>query len=127
MRSPYGRAIASRSTLASIKHSAIGGWPLLALLPVYGFVWALLNPGPFPVGDEGPLLSAARRITEGTYADPTATNGVHFLWHGPGLPALLTPLLELRVPLAEMRLLGPLLLFASGLALYRLLRLPPAP
>jgi hypothetical protein len=86
-------------------------------------VWALLNPGPFPVGDEGPFLSAAQRITEGTYADPTATNGVHFLWHGPGLPALLTPLLELRVPLTAMRLLGPLLLFAAVLAFYRLLRL----
>jgi hypothetical protein len=75
------------------------------------------------VGDEGPFLSAARRITEGTYADPTATNGVNFLWHGPGLPALLAPLLQLRVPLSEMRLLGPLLLFAAVLAFYRLLRL----
>jgi hypothetical protein len=83
----------------------------------------LLNPGPFPVGDEGPLLSAARRITEGAYADPTATNGVNFLWHGPGLPALLTPLLELRVPLTEMRLLGPLLLFVAVVTFYRLLRL----
>jgi 4-amino-4-deoxy-L-arabinose transferase-like glycosyltransferase len=86
-------------------------------------VCALLGPGPFPVGDEGPFLSAARRISEGIYADPTATNGVYFLWHGPGLPALLTPLLALRVPLTEMRLIGPLLLFAAVLAFYRLLRL----
>ncbi|MEA2885385.1 MAG: hypothetical protein QOH32_4664 [Bradyrhizobium sp.] len=75
------------------------------------------------MGDEGPFLSAARRIGEGTYADPTATNGVYFLWHGPGLPALLTPLSELHIPLTEMRLLGPLLLFAAVLAFYRLMRL----
>jgi hypothetical protein len=83
----------------------------------------LLDPGPFPVGDESHFLSAARRIAEGAYADPTATNGVDFLWHGPGLPGLITPLVQLRVPLTEMRLLGPLLLFAAVVVFYRLLRL----
>jgi 4-amino-4-deoxy-L-arabinose transferase-like glycosyltransferase len=75
------------------------------------------------VGDEGPLLGAAQRLAEGQYAVTTAANGTKFLWHGPGLPAVLSPLVELRVPLADIRLLGPLLLFAATLAFYRLLRL----
>jgi 4-amino-4-deoxy-L-arabinose transferase-like glycosyltransferase len=116
-------AIELRSTLASTKRSATGAWPLLPLLPVYVLVWALLSPGPSPVGDEGPLLGAAKRITEGGYADTGAMNGTKFLWHGPGLPTLLSPLLALRVPLTDMRLVGPLLLFAAIVAFYRLLRL----
>jgi 4-amino-4-deoxy-L-arabinose transferase-like glycosyltransferase len=116
-------AIALRPTLASTKRSLTAAWPLVPLLPIYVLVWALLNPGSSPVGDEGPLLGAARRITEGGYADTSAMNGTKFLWHGPGLPALLSPLVALRVPLTDMRLLGPLLLFAAILAFYRLLRL----
>jgi hypothetical protein len=50
-----------------------------------------------------------------------------FLWHGPGLPALLAPLVALGVPLSGLRLTSPLLMFAAVLLFYRLLRLRLTP
>jgi hypothetical protein len=97
---------------------------LSPLLLMYLVVWAVLAPGSAPVGDEGPLLGAARRLTEGTYALPGASDGTKFLWHGPGLPALLSPFLALRIPMPDLRLLvGPVVMFAAVLLFYRLLRL----
>lgn len=102
-------------------------WTLAArFLPLLGgllLASALLNPGPAPTGDEGPILAAAHRLLEGHYAVPGSMDATEFLWHGPGLPALLAPLLAAGVPLSGLRLLSPLLMFAAALMFYRLLRL----
>lgn len=116
-------AAGSARELAAREARTLGYRALLPLLGVYVLVWEVLRPGPAPVGDEGPLLSAAGRLVDGHYAVKSAMNGTEFLWHGPGLPALLGPFVQLRIPLTDIRLLGPLLLFASTLAFYRLLRI----
>ncbi len=100
--------------------------PIVWLLPLLGvFIAASIafDPGRAPTGDEGPLLAAAHRLLHGTYAAAGTTNPVQFLWHGPGLPAFLAPLLALGLPLSELRLTSPLLMFIAVMLFYRLLRL----
>ena len=98
--------------------------PLLALWLGVD-MWRGVN-GP-AVGDEPPFLRYAHNLLHGVYATPGSSDATQFLWHGPGLPALLAPLIALDVPLAALRLTGPLLLFAAILLFHRLLRmsLPP--
>ena len=55
----------------------------------------------------------------GTTADPANPD----LWFGPGLPAALTPLVALDLPIEVLRLTGALFLFGAVLVFYRLLRL----
>lgn len=101
-------------------------WALVRLLPLLAVLLLmslLLDPGRAPNGDEGPLLDAAHRLLHGRYAVLGTMDATRFLWHGPGLPALLVPLVALRVPLEELRLTSPLLMFAAVLLFYRLLRL----
>lgn len=102
---------------------------LVQLLPVLGVLLlfsVLLNPGGL-TGDEGPMIGAAHRVLQGRYAVPGTTDSTKFLWHGPGLPALLAPLVALGVPLNGLRLTTPLLMFAAVLMFYRLLRLRLTP
>jgi hypothetical protein len=101
------------------------GSPVVRLLPLLGvflLVSFLTDPGR-PNGDEVPILDAAHRLLHGHYAVVGAMDSTKFLWHGPGLPALLAPLVALGVPLAELRLTSPLLMFAASLLFYRFLRL----
>jgi len=104
-----------------------GDWALAArFLPLLGALLlasALLHAGRTPTGDEAPILAAAHRLLQGRYAATGSMDATRFLWHGPGLPALLAPLVALRIPLSGLRLLSPLLMFAAALMFYRLLRL----
>jgi hypothetical protein len=102
------------------------GWAIVRLAPLLaGFilVWGLSANGGISIGDEGPFLTAARRLLDGHYALVGVMDGTKFLWHGPGLPALIAPLVAIGAPLTVIRLLGPLLLFAAVVIFYRLLRL----
>ena len=102
---------------------------LIQLLPVLGvllLVSALTNPGR-PTGDEGPIIAAAHRLLQGRYAVLGAMDGTKYLWHGPGLPAVLAPLVALGVSLNGLRLTSPLLMFVAVLLFYRLLRLRLSP
>jgi hypothetical protein len=115
------------AALSRVRLPAAGGlWPLVvAFLPLLGVLLlasVLLDPGR-PTGDEGPLLAAAHRILEGRYAVLGTMDATRYLWHGPGLPALMAPLVALGVPLDGLRLISPLLMFAAALLFYRLLRL----
>src|SRR5436305_2422801 len=94
---------------------------LLPLLAVLVIVSLLTDPGR-PNGDEVPILAAAHRLLHGYYAVQGTMDSTQYLWHGPGLPALLAPLVALGIPLAELRLTSPLLLFAAALLFYRFLR-----
>jgi hypothetical protein len=105
--------------------SGLLGSPVVRLLPLLGvflLVSLLTDPGR-PNGDEVPILDAAHRLLHGRYAVVGTMDSTKFLWHGPGLPAFLAPLVALGVPLAELRLTSPLLMFAAALLFYRFLRL----
>lgn len=99
---------------------------LSPLLVLYVLVCAVSQPGA-PVHDEGPLLGYAHRLLDGGYADAGTSVAMDFLWHGPGLPLLLAPLVALDLPLVAVRFVEPVLLGAAVLAFHRLLRLrlPP--
>ena len=95
---------------------------LLPILGVYTLI-SVLKPHP-PGTDEATYIGYARNLTHGLYAQPHTPNPSAFLWHGPGLPAFLAPLVALHVPLGLMRVLaGPVLLFAAFSVFRRLARL----
>lgn len=103
---------------------------LLRLSPLllgYLVFWVLAQPGPAPVRDEFDLLAAARRMLAGALTDPATMNPRAYLWHGPGLPAVLAPLLALGLPLEGLRLTGPVLLGVATVLFHRLLRERLAP
>ena len=97
--------------------------PLLPLLILFLAVCALVQPSPDPVRDEPALLAAASRLLDGHLVpvhptlDPRA-----YLWHGPGLVAVLAPLVALDLPLFAIRFVEPILLGAAVLVFHRLLR-----
>lgn len=95
---------------------------LLPLLPLWIALGAVRAEDLSTSGDEAPLLHYASNLLHGGYATPGSGDATQFLWHGPGLPALLAPLVALHVPLAAMRLTGPLLLFGAIVLFHRLLR-----
>lgn len=101
---------------------------MLPLLALYVAVCALWQPGPLPVRDEAPLLGYARELLEGGYVQDDA-RPTRFLWHGPGFPLLLAPLVALDLPLTALRFVAAPLLWGSLLAFHRLLRagLPSRP
>ena len=102
------------------------GRAFVQLLPLLGILLiasVLLDPGRYTTGDEGPIIAAAHRLLEGRYAVAGTMDGTQYLWHGPGLPAFLAPLVALRVPLSGLRMTSPLLMFAATVMFYRLLRL----
>jgi hypothetical protein len=100
---------------------------LLPLLGLFVAVALVTDPGPRPVGDEGPFLRYAARILDGGYALPATHDPTRFLWHGPGLPALIAPLLAIHASLGVIRMLGPALLFAAVLGFHRVLSLRCSP
>ena len=98
---------------------------LLPLLAVYLAAFLLF---PSHLDDEASYITLAARLTNGTYvtgddgalldADPSSPD----LWFGPGLPAILAPLVAIDAPRAAMRLTGPLLLFGAVVLFYLLAR-----
>ena len=101
------------------------------LLVWYVLVCAILQPGGDPVRDEPAFLAAAERlVTDGQLADtgPDADQRA-FLWHGPGLIAVLAPFVALDLALPVMRFVEPALLTAALVLFHRLLsiRLTPRP
>lgn len=98
---------------------------LLPLLVLYVAAWALFPERP---DDEASYVTLAELLTQGAYVsgdegalldrDPTSPD----LWFGPGLPALLAPLVALDAPLPVLRLTGPLLLFGAMLLFFVLAR-----
>jgi 4-amino-4-deoxy-L-arabinose transferase-like glycosyltransferase len=92
---------------------------LLPILAAYTVVSVLK---PHPAGtDESTYVAYARNLTHGFYAQTHTLNPSAYLWHGPGLPAFLAPLVAMHVPLGVMRILaGPVLLFAALVVFDRL-------
>jgi 4-amino-4-deoxy-L-arabinose transferase-like glycosyltransferase len=101
---------------------------LALLLPLLALYLAALAFFPAHPDDEGSYVTLAERLTHGTYvtgdnqalldASPESPD----LWYGPGLPAVLAPLVAVDAPIWVLRLTGPLILFGAMLLLYVLAR-----
>lgn len=111
-----------RGALAGRRLPASGLPAVLPLVVFYLLVCAVAQPGS-PVRDEPDLIAAAARLIHGHLVPlgPAATPRA-YLWHGPGLVALLAPLVGLGVPLRALRFLDPLLLGCAVLLFHHLLR-----
>src|SRR5579871_2246859 len=96
-----------------------------SLLPIFLAYTLVSVLQPHPAGtDEPTYIGYAKNLTHGRYAQPHTLNGSAFLWHGPGLPAFLAPLVALHAPLWLMRVLaGPVLMFAALCVFHALARL----
>lgn len=68
--------------------------------------------------DEPSYLAFAHNLLQGSYSPPPPAID---LWHAPGYPLLLTPLVALDLPLTILRLLNAVLLYASVLMFYTLM------
>ena len=98
---------------------------LLPLLALYVAAWAFF---PDRSDDEASYVVLAERLVDGFYvtgdddaildADPASPD----LWFGPGLPALLAPLVAVDAPLWLLRLTSAFVLFAAVLLMYVLAR-----
>jgi hypothetical protein len=104
--------------LARVRAWSVSSMPLLPLLALYTLLSLALHAAP---NDEPSYLQYARHLSShGFYA----AGAWDYMWHGPGLPALLVPLVAIHAPLAVMRILaGPVVLFATVLVFHRLVRL----
>jgi 4-amino-4-deoxy-L-arabinose transferase-like glycosyltransferase len=94
---------------------------------VYLAVTAIAQPWGAVAGDEQDLLWYARSILAGHYAAPHTMDAIRFLWHGPGTPFVLAPLVAAHVPLEAMRFLMAPVLFGAVLVFHRLLRVRYSP
>ena len=116
MRRPHPRALFARAGAAFA--------PSLYLLPILGaytLITVVTNQDP---GDEFRYLAYATNLTHGFYALTDSSDPQLYLWHGPGLPTLLAPLVALHLPLEVTRVLvGPTLLFATMVVFHHLVRL----
>jgi 4-amino-4-deoxy-L-arabinose transferase-like glycosyltransferase len=98
---------------------------LLPLLALYVAAWAFFPERP---DDEASYVVLAERLTEGFYvtgdddAILNADPGSPDLWFGPGLSALLAPLVAVDASLSVLRLTSAFLLFAAVLLMYVLAR-----
>ena len=94
---------------------------LLPLLALYVAAWAFFPERP---DDEASYVVLAERLTDGFYvtgdddAILNADPGSPDLWFGPGLPALLAPLVAVDAPLSALRLTSAFVLFAAVLLMY---------
>jgi 4-amino-4-deoxy-L-arabinose transferase-like glycosyltransferase len=98
---------------------------LLPLLALYLAAWAFFPERP---DDEASYVVLAERLVDGFYVtgdDDAILNpdpGSPDLWFGPGLPALLAPLVAVDAPLSVLRLTSAFVLFAAVLLMYALAR-----
>lgn len=115
---PGARALAAIRERPGAAHALA----LLPLLGLYVVVCALSQPGATPINDEAALLAGAERLLDGHYAIRGTSDDVRWLWHGPGVPLVLAPLVATGVPLELTRMVaGPLALFAAVLVAHRAL------
>ncbi len=122
MAATAGPPARRRAAAPPFAPAARRGLLLVPLLGLYVAVCALSQPGPSPVNDEAQLLAAAERLLDGGYAQRGTLNDVRWLWHGPGVPLALAPLLVLGLPIEAIRMvLGPLVLFGTVVVAYRVL------
>ncbi|MBV9804256.1 MAG: glycosyltransferase family 39 protein [Solirubrobacterales bacterium] len=112
-------------TLAEPRRAMLVGF---AILGTFLVALSLLGHGllAHPSSDEGAYLAYARNLIHGSYAVASQQGGEHgdglYLWHAPGLPLVIAPLVWIGAPISIIRLLGPLCLILAGLLLVRIMR-----
>jgi hypothetical protein len=102
---------------------------LLPLLALYVLISLSSISGLDSLSDEWRYLAFADHVRHGFYALENGAPDL-FLWHGPGLPLLLTPFVALNIPVEVTRIaLGPLPLYATLLVFHHMARwhLEPRP
>jgi 4-amino-4-deoxy-L-arabinose transferase-like glycosyltransferase len=72
--------------------------------------------------DEPNYLYFAHNLIHGEYAVASEQSDGSYLWHGPGLPLVLAPLVAADAGIHLMRLIGPVCLLAAGILFSLLLR-----
>jgi 4-amino-4-deoxy-L-arabinose transferase-like glycosyltransferase len=72
--------------------------------------------------DEAHYLYFARNLTHGRYAVAAKQADGYYLWHSPGLPLVLAPLVAVSAPVHVLRLVGPVAMLLSGIFFWLLLR-----
>ncbi|HVL95660.1 MAG TPA: hypothetical protein VM266_07345 [Solirubrobacteraceae bacterium] len=110
-------------------HAVRDALRLAPLAALYLLVCAVAQPDAAGVRDEPALLAAAERLAADGVIAPAGSDPDQraYLWHGPGLVALLAPLVALDLPLTAIRFVEPLLLTGAVLLFHRLLRERLAP
>ena len=95
---------------------------MTALLPCLLVFIAATLAVPFAreTGDEANYLAYAERLIQGGYAELRSPWPVDYLWHGPGLPLVLAPMLAIGAPLEVIRLVDPLLLWGALVVFFKL-------
>jgi 4-amino-4-deoxy-L-arabinose transferase-like glycosyltransferase len=73
-------------------------------------------------GDEGAYIRLAHNLVQGAYAVASQERDGLYLWHPPGLPLVLAPLVALHAPIRVLRLVGPVSLLLAGVFFWLLLR-----
>lgn len=118
-----------RAQRADRSQDAIENWPVIGLMLSPLLVWLIIvtyTIGPALAGGRGDELSYlgyATNLTHGYYADLRSPVAAGYLWHGPGFPILLAPLIAMHLPLDLLRLTGPVFLYGALVIVFRLIRL----
>jgi hypothetical protein len=115
-----------RTPLGAVREPVRVALFLAPLFVLYLVVCGIAQPGPHPVRDEPDLLAAAGRLLDGQFV-ATDVGPRAYLWHGPGVVALLAPLVALDLPLTAIRFVEPILMACAALLFHRLLRLRLGP
>ncbi len=105
-------------------------WPIAAaafaccgaILVALTFLGGHLLTGSHSQSDEPNYLYFAHNLIHGRYAVASEQSDGSYLWHGPGLPLLLAPLVAADAGVHLMRLIGPACLLAAGILFSLLLR-----
>ena len=111
-----------RTPLVAVREPVRVALFLAPLFVLYLVVCGIAQPGLHPVRDEPDLLAAAGRLLDGQVV-ATDVGPRAYLWHGPGVIALLAPLVALDLPLTVIRFVEPILMACAALVFHRLLRL----
>jgi 4-amino-4-deoxy-L-arabinose transferase-like glycosyltransferase len=104
----------------SIRPAALNALRLSPLLVVYLAFTLVFKSVSGGLGDEPSYLDYANNLWHGFYAEQDSLDPTHWLWHGPGLPALLAPAVGIGLPIEAIRVLsGPIPLFLAVLVFHR--------
>jgi 4-amino-4-deoxy-L-arabinose transferase-like glycosyltransferase len=93
-----------------------------AILVAFTFLGGHLLTAAHNQSDEPNYLYFAHNLIHGKYAVTSQQADGSYLWHGPGLPLLLAPLVAAHAGIHLMRLIGPACLLSAGILFSLLLR-----
>jgi len=115
-----GAGVARAHGVGALERWAFAGAAVILLVVTYaGGVFASITAD---LGDERAYIRYAHNIIHGHYAIASQASHGLYLWHGPGLPLVLAPLVALHAGVHVLRLLGPVSLLLAGVFFWLFLR-----